>query len=183
MLAPTSVPTPTQDVPSEPPDVEVVIEVPRGSFLKRGSSGHIDFVSPLPCPFNYGAVPTLLGWDKARLAERVEELTTLVGLDHALRHPFWPLFLGRKSFVPGAPVPLEAEAVRDASLFESLASFPRAATGGRLRYVIDSDAAGGSSGGETTEPRFDHPVSFARREFRARYVRVGFFPSDQAPTE
>jgi inorganic pyrophosphatase len=46
---------------SEPPEVEVVIEVPRGSFLKRGSSGNIDFVSPLPCPFNYGAVPTLLG--------------------------------------------------------------------------------------------------------------------------
>jgi inorganic pyrophosphatase len=38
-----------------------VIEVPRGSFLKRGSTGHIDFVSPLPCPFNYGAVPRLLG--------------------------------------------------------------------------------------------------------------------------
>lgn len=44
-----------------PIDVEVVIEVPRGSFLKRGSTGTIDFVSPLPCPFNYGAVPTLLG--------------------------------------------------------------------------------------------------------------------------
>jgi inorganic pyrophosphatase len=46
---------------AEAPEVEVVIEVPRGSFLKRGSSGSIDFVSPLPCPFNYGAVPTLLG--------------------------------------------------------------------------------------------------------------------------
>lgn len=46
----------------EPPiEVEVMIEVPRGSFLKRGSTGTIDFVSPLPCPFNYGAVPTLLG--------------------------------------------------------------------------------------------------------------------------
>src|SRR5258705_2294660 len=41
--------------------LEVVIEVPRGSFVKRGSSGSIDFISPLPCPFNYGAVPTLLG--------------------------------------------------------------------------------------------------------------------------
>ena len=39
----------------------VVIEVPRGSFLKRGSTGRIDFISPLPCPYNYGAVPTLLG--------------------------------------------------------------------------------------------------------------------------
>src|SRR4029079_11499119 len=40
------------------PLVEVVIEVPRGSFLKRGSLGHVDFVSPLPCPYNYGSVPT-----------------------------------------------------------------------------------------------------------------------------
>ncbi len=38
-----------------------MIEIPRGSFLKRGSTGHIDFVSPLPCPYNYGAVPSLLG--------------------------------------------------------------------------------------------------------------------------
>jgi inorganic pyrophosphatase len=44
-----------------PPEVDIVIEVPKGSFLKRGFSGRIDFVSPLPCPFNYGAVPTHLG--------------------------------------------------------------------------------------------------------------------------
>lgn len=50
-------PLPAPDAPM----VEVVIEVPRGSFLKRGSSGQVDFVSPLPCPFNYGSVPTLVG--------------------------------------------------------------------------------------------------------------------------
>ncbi len=44
-----------------PPEVQVVIEVPRGSFLKRGSTGSLDFVSPLPCPFNYGSVETLVG--------------------------------------------------------------------------------------------------------------------------
>ena len=44
-----------------PVDVEVVIEVPRGSFLKRDMDGQVHFVSPLPCPFNYGAVPTMLG--------------------------------------------------------------------------------------------------------------------------
>ncbi len=44
-----------------PPTLEVVIEVPRGSFLKRGSTGHVDFISPLPCPFNYGSVPKYLG--------------------------------------------------------------------------------------------------------------------------
>ncbi len=41
--------------------VEVVIEIPRGSFLKRGSSGSLDFVSPFPCPFNYGSVEAYLG--------------------------------------------------------------------------------------------------------------------------
>jgi inorganic pyrophosphatase len=44
-----------------PPQVVVMIEVPRGSFLKRGSTGNIDFVSPLPCPFNYGSVPDFVG--------------------------------------------------------------------------------------------------------------------------
>ena len=44
-----------------PPEVDVVIEIPRGSFIKRGSTGHVDFVSPLPCPFNYGSVPQLVG--------------------------------------------------------------------------------------------------------------------------
>jgi inorganic pyrophosphatase len=46
-----------------PTEVDIVIEVPKGSFLKRGSNGHVDFVSPLPCPFNYGAVPTHLGME------------------------------------------------------------------------------------------------------------------------
>lgn len=44
-----------------PPRVTVVIEIPRGSFLKRGSSGHIDFVSPLPCPYNYGSIHQYIG--------------------------------------------------------------------------------------------------------------------------
>lgn len=42
-------------------ELDVVIEVPRGSFIKRGSTGHVDFISPLPCPFNYGSVPAFLG--------------------------------------------------------------------------------------------------------------------------
>jgi inorganic pyrophosphatase len=41
--------------------LEVVIEIPRGSFLKRGSTGQLDFVSPFPCPFNYGSVEAFIG--------------------------------------------------------------------------------------------------------------------------
>ena len=47
----------TQDMPC----LEVVVEIPRGSFLKRGSTGQLDFVSPFPCPFNYGSVDDYVG--------------------------------------------------------------------------------------------------------------------------
>lgn len=54
---------PRPDTASEPlpPRLEVTIEIPRGSFRKVGSTGKLDFLSPLPCPFNYGSVRTLLG--------------------------------------------------------------------------------------------------------------------------
>ena len=56
-----AVTSPIDNLQPDSPEVEVVIEIPRGSFLKRGSTGHIDFISPFPCPFNYGCVPNYLG--------------------------------------------------------------------------------------------------------------------------
>lgn len=41
----------------------VIIEVPRGGFVKRKPDGAVDFVSPLPCPFNYGSVPDTTSGD------------------------------------------------------------------------------------------------------------------------
>ncbi|MGB5832368.1 MAG: inorganic diphosphatase [Thiohalocapsa sp.] len=41
--------------------LEVTVEIPRGGFRKVGSTGRLDFLSPIPCPFNYGSVRTLLG--------------------------------------------------------------------------------------------------------------------------
>jgi len=48
---------PGQPVPPGPPVVDVRIETPRGSFVKARPGGGRDFVSPFPCPFNYGSVP------------------------------------------------------------------------------------------------------------------------------
>ena len=48
-------------------EVEVVIEVPLGGFIKRQDDGSVDFVSPAPCPFNYGSVPDTLSGDGDRL--------------------------------------------------------------------------------------------------------------------
>ncbi|MDB4990884.1 MAG: hypothetical protein JWN04_6062 [Myxococcaceae bacterium] len=47
--------------------LEVVIEVPRGSFIKRDDDGRVDYISPLPCPFNYGSVPNTISGDGDRL--------------------------------------------------------------------------------------------------------------------
>src|SRR3954463_9294403 len=51
---------PVSTIPNAP-QVDVVVEISKGSFLKRGSTGQIDFVSPFPCPYNYGSVPKFLG--------------------------------------------------------------------------------------------------------------------------
>lgn len=48
-------------------ELEVVIEVPRGGFIKRTDAGHIDYISPFPCPFNYGSVPDTRSGDGDRL--------------------------------------------------------------------------------------------------------------------
>lgn len=47
-------------LPSEP---EVLIETPRGSLVKWRSDGRVDFLSPVPCPYNYGCIPGFLSAD------------------------------------------------------------------------------------------------------------------------
>jgi len=47
--------------------LEVVIEVPRGSFVKRDDDGRVDYLSPLPSPFNYGSVPDTVSGDGDRV--------------------------------------------------------------------------------------------------------------------
>lgn len=47
--------------------IEVVIDSPRLSFIKRRDDGSVDFVSPLPTPYNYGSVPGTVAADGDRL--------------------------------------------------------------------------------------------------------------------
>lgn len=94
-------------------------------------------------------------------------------LNFALQNPVWPLFLGRKSFVPGVPVWIPHGGVtEDESAEAALRQFswqrPERAsdTPERLRLVLETDdpAAG--------EPRQDVPLSFdfENRSFTVRYV-------------
>jgi inorganic pyrophosphatase len=41
----------------------VLVESPRWSVVKRRADGGVDFISPLPCPYNYGCIPGLSSGD------------------------------------------------------------------------------------------------------------------------
>jgi CRISPR system Cascade subunit CasD len=95
-------------------------------------------------------------------------------LDMALARPRWQLFLGRKSFVPGAPVRL-ADGMCETPLIEALKAYPwaglrpRGEAPERLRLVMDTEPTGGSR-----EVRCDVPLSFAERRFTIRYVETRY---------
>ena len=94
----------------DPPEVEVVIEVPRGSFLKRGSTGHVDFISPLPCPFNYGAVPMLVGLEGDLLDAVV--LGPRLAVGSRVRLPAWGAIVAAGPRHGGPQARLQCEAGR-----------------------------------------------------------------------
>ena len=43
--------------------VELCVEHPRGSFVKRRADGRIDVIAPLPSPYDYGFIPGRAGGD------------------------------------------------------------------------------------------------------------------------
>lgn len=51
--------------------MDIVVEVPKGSFVKRTPEGAVDFVAPLPSPFNYGSVPSVSAPDGKPRAMRL----------------------------------------------------------------------------------------------------------------
>ncbi|MBW2135904.1 MAG: type I-E CRISPR-associated protein Cas5/CasD [Deltaproteobacteria bacterium] len=124
-------------------------------------------------------------------------------LDQALAHPKWPLYLGRKSFVPAGPVPIgyrppdfpgppEFAGIIYLPLEEVLHNYPwiprtlrekekklaeiesEHQAGRALRLRMVLDAPFGS----TAEVRHDVPLSFADRSFTIRYVETRLLPGN-----
>jgi CRISPR system Cascade subunit CasD len=100
-----------------------------------------------------------------------EDLKLLEQIQGALHNPVWPLYLGRKAFVPGEPIPLDKGLQRDADLSTVTKSYQRlypdsAESGNRCRFVLEDD--------QGVEVRPDQPLSFAERRFALRRVSTGF---------
>jgi len=91
----------------------------------------------------------------------------LTTISSALRNPFWPLALGRKSFVPSMPVDLP-DALLDQPLEAALRGWPcllnAAAPQTARRMLLEHDGEG--------SVRLDQPVApFALRRFGPRFVK------------
>jgi len=108
-----------------------------------------------------------------------DDLDALTRLHDALRDPHWPLYLGRKAFVPGEPVWLSDGLRPDESLLDALRAYPWQGRlkpdqrPPRLRLVIEDDAG--------SEARPDQPISFAERRFAPRQVRTDWLTMEESP--
>ncbi|HUS69607.1 MAG TPA: type I-E CRISPR-associated protein Cas5/CasD [Anaerolineae bacterium] len=98
----------------------------------------------------------------------------------ALRDPQWPLYLGRKAFVPGEPVWLPDGLCPEGGLLDILTRYHWLGTDPQRRpeqlRVVMEDPDG-------PEVRPDQPVSFALRLFAPRRVRTLYIKPTQAKEE
>ncbi len=110
------------------------------------------------------------------------DYTRLGRIHKALARPYWPPFLGRKSFVPSPGVYL-SNGLAQASLEHALAQYPflpdledaEAKPAGPLRYVLEARSSDGSL-------RMDTPTAaFIDRRFGARFVQFDSKPLPEVP--
>lgn len=94
------------------------------------------------------------------------DLTFLQTINQALQNPVWPLYLGRKAFVPSAPIG-QADGLKAESVLE-VALQPEPLPARPLRLVIENPAG--------SEVRPDQPVCFIsdQRQFAPRRVATTF---------
>jgi CRISPR system Cascade subunit CasD len=106
-----------------------------------------------------------------------DNLDFLRTLHNALANPHWPLYLGRKAFVPGEPVWLKDGLRPDTDLRAALETYHRLDCNRvncqnwqclqGLRLVLEDP--------DGSEVRPDQPLSLAERRFAPRRMRTFFF--------
>jgi CRISPR system Cascade subunit CasD len=144
----------------------------KGGFMR--AKGNIERKDLIPSNRYYLA-------DAAFLVGLEGDGALLAQAQAALRDPRWSLYLGRKAFVPGAPVWLPG-GLRESGLETTLQTFPW--LGSRMdlyeiirRVRVVLDAADGP------ETRPDYPVSFAWRHFTPRRVVTDYYPRPPLPEQ
>jgi CRISPR system Cascade subunit CasD len=107
-----------------------------------------------------------------------DDAALLAALHRALRDPHWPLYLGRKAFVPGEPVWLRDGLHPDVELLDALQAYPWRGRcppeerPPRLRVVLEDPEEG-------SEVRPDQPLSFAERRFAPRRISTKWMTMEE----
>ncbi len=98
---------------------------------------------------------------------------------YSLKHPKWPLFLGRKSFPPSTPICLTHQLIGQ-PLIDVMKEHPWQGRDGdeplNLRFIYDC-------GYNEGESRLDVPKSFNPRSFKFRNVLTEFIPFENLAQE
>jgi len=111
-----------------------------------------------------------------------EDRILLERIHAALLNPVWPLFLGRKSYVPSEPIWMES-AVQDVPLREALAQWPWIATLRKWEELPEKLLVSFESEDGSGVLKMDQPLSsFAERRFGARFVYSEWTPFPQGVT-
>ena len=117
--------------------------------------------------------------DACSLAALEGNRKTLELVESALKNPVWPLFLGRKSFLPSSPF-LLGNGILDSGIEESLKKTPWLGRGPnmpeKLRAVIETTASDGV-------PKADVPISYQNRTFAQRFVKTIWIDAAILPKE
>lgn len=113
--------------------------------------------------------------DAAFLVGLEGEATLLAGIHQALRHPHWPLSLGRKGCLPSPPVYLP-DGLHESDLLTALRNYPELSKGaGRQGRRLLLEASEGAV-------RLDQPIApFAERRFGPRFVATQPLDPQEAP--
>ena len=143
--------------------------------IDRPGRVEVDYQTALGVAKASGATPETLPSHRHYLADAdflvgLEGDRALLGCIHeALRSPRWPLFLGRRGYVPGLP-PYVPDGMSDEALVDALRGYPwpteRGAPPDSLAVV--EECAGEDPG----SVRWDVPISFASADRRYATRRV-----------
>ena len=111
-----------------------------------------------------------------------EDRILLERIHAALLNPVWPLFLGRKSYVPSESIWME-NAMQDVPLRETLARCPWIATLRKWEELPEKLLVSFESEDGSGVLKMDQPLSsFAERRFGARFVHSEWIPFPQGVT-
>ena len=107
-----------------------------------------------------------------------EDEEQLHNLLHALQHPRWLLFLGRRAFPPSKPVWLPDGLRLNCDLESSLKSYPFLGEEKTFQQVEKLRLLIEDSAGSITQ--WDYPLSFASRTFQPRARTISFVEKPDA---